>query len=233
MHYDSQVTGFVDLLRMLKDVDGLRRIRFTTSHPKDLSPELIECFAEMDKLCSHIHLPFQAGSNRVLMAMNRGYTRKKYLELIERLREVRADMAVSSDVMVGFPGESREDFELTLDLIERVQFDGLYSFKYSDREGTRAAGLKDKVPEQEKLERLSELQRLQKNITLKKNEQMLGSEVEILVEGRSRKANQLAGRSSSNKIVNFACDYNLIGKLINVKIKRAYANSLWGEISGA
>ena len=187
----------------------------------------------MDKLCSHIHLPFQAGSNRVLMAMNRGYTREKYLELIERLREVRADMAVSSDVMVGFPGESREDFELTLDLIERVQFDGLYSFKYSDREGTRAAGLKDKVPEQEKLERLSELQRLQKNITLKKNEQMLGSEVEILVEGRSRKANQLAGRSSSNKIVNFACDYNLIGKLINVKIKRAYANSLWGEISGA
>jgi len=138
-------------------------------------------------------------------------------------------MAVTADVMVGFPGETREDFELTLDLIEKVAFDGLYSFKYSDREGTRAADFTGKVPEEEKLDRLSELQRLQKSITLKKHRQMIGSEPEVLVEGLSRKGNQLTGRTSTNRIVNFEGDPEKIGKMIKVTITHAYANSLRGE----
>ena len=228
--YDhDQSISFTDILRMLNHIDGLQRIRFTTSHPKDLSDDLVQCFADSRKLCSHIHLPFQAGSNRVLKAMNRGYTREKYLDLIGKLRGVRPEMGVTSDVMVGFPGENRKDFDLTLDLIEKVEFDGLYSFKYSDREGTLAANLRHKIPEEEKLNRLSELQLLQKGITLKKNRAMIGHETEILVEGPSRKGDQLTGRTTTNKIVNFDGDSEKIGKIIKVMIKRAYANSLWGE----
>jgi tRNA-2-methylthio-N6-dimethylallyladenosine synthase len=140
--------------------------------------------------------------------MNRGYNRETYVDLVGKLRRVRGDMAVTSDVMVGFPGETRGDFELTLELIERIEFDGLYSFKYSDREGTRAAGLGDKIPEAEKLARLSELQALQKRITLRKNREMIGKEAVVLVEGKSRKGNQLSGRTSNNRIVNFSYDSN-------------------------
>lgn len=229
-HHQEQKTGFVDLLRMLHRLEGLRRIRFTTSHPKDLTPELIRSFDEMEKLCSYIHLPFQAGSNRVLRAMNRGYTREKYLDLIEQLRGNRADMAVSSDVMVGFPGETLEDFEQTLDLIEKVQFDGLYSFKYSDREGTRAAGFTNKIPEPEKIERLAELQKLQKSVTFERNEKMIGKVVEVLIEGASRKNDQITGRTSNNKIVNFSYNNSIIGNFIKVRIMSACANSLRGEI---
>lgn len=230
LHSGKKVTGFVDLLRMLHNTEGLQRIRFTTSHPKDLSAELIRAFGELDRLCSHIHLPFQAGSDRVLKAMNRGYTREMYMDLVGKLRQTRKDMAVTSDVMVGFPGETRGDFLLTLDLIKRVEFDGLYSFKYSDREGTRAAGLGGKIPEDEKLERLSELQELQKGITLKRNREMIGKEAVILVEGQSRKGGQLTGRTSSNKIVNFTHNSEIIGTFIKVTIKKANANSLWGEV---
>jgi tRNA-2-methylthio-N6-dimethylallyladenosine synthase len=229
-HQRGKKTGFVDLLRMLDRLEGLRRIRFTTSHPKDLTPELIRSFGEMGKLCSHIHLPFQAGSNRVLRAMNRGYTREKYLDLILQLREIRADMAVSSDVMVGFPGETPEDFDRTLDLIEEVQFDGLYSFKYSDREGTRAAGFRNKILEPEKIDRLAELQKLQKGVTLRKNKEMIGQVVEVLIEGASRKNDQITGRTSNNKIVNFSYNNSIIGSLIKVKIMSACANSLRGEV---
>ena len=229
MYNHDQKTTFPDILRMMNDLEGLHRIRFTTSHPKDLSDGLVQCFAHCGKLCSHIHLPFQAGSNRILKAMNRGYTREKYMELILKLREVRPEMAVTSDVMVGFPGETREDFELTLDLIEKVKFDGLYSFKYSDREGTRAANLQKKIPEQEKFDRLSELQQLQKNITLEKNRTLLGREAEVLVEGLSKRGGQLTGRTSTNKVVNFVGDYDYIGNIVHVLIKRAHANSLWGE----
>jgi tRNA-2-methylthio-N6-dimethylallyladenosine synthase len=229
MYYENKPTDFTDLLRMLQDLEGLQRIRFTTSHPKDLSPELLRAFVDLDKLCSHIHLPFQAGSDRVLEAMNRGYNRERYMDLVGKLRGVRKDMAVTSDVMVGFPGETREDFELTLDLIERVEFDGLYSFKYSDREGTRAAGMGHKIPEREKFSRLLELQALQKRMTLKKNREMIGQEVVVLVEGKSRKGNQLTGRTSNNKIVNFIYDSRYIGYFIKVMIADARANSLWGE----
>jgi tRNA-2-methylthio-N6-dimethylallyladenosine synthase len=228
-HYKRQSFLISDIIRMLNQLDGLWRIRFTTSHPKDLSDDLIRCFADCSKLCSHVHLPFQAGSNRILEAMNRGYTRENYMELIRKLREVRPEMAVTADVMVGFPGEARKDFDLTLDLIERVEFDGLYSFKYSDREGTRAADFTGKVREEEKLDRLSELQRLQKSISVKKNGQLIGTHREILVEGLSRKGNQLTGRTSTNKIVNFEGNPEKIGNMVNVTITHAYANSLLGE----
>jgi len=229
MYNHDQIISFADILKMLNNIEGLLRIRFTTSHPKDLSDDLIQCFSECEKLCSHIHLPFQAGSNAVLEAMNRRYTREKYMELIAKLRGVRAGMAVTSDVMVGFPGETREDFALTLDLIEKVEFDGLYSFKYSDREGTKAAGLRNKIPEDEKIDRLSQLQDLQKRISVKKNGAMVGKETEILVEGLSKRGGQLTGRTSTHKVVNFNGDFKDIGKLIKVMIKRAHANSLWGE----
>lgn len=229
LYHRDKVYNFANILMMLNHMEGLLRIRFTTSHPKDLSDELIRCFSECEKLCPHIHLPFQAGSNAILRAMNRGYTREKYLELIAKLRRVRPDIAVTSDVMVGFPGETREDFLLTLDLIQNVAFDGLYSFKYSDREGTRAASFGDKIPEDIKLERLSELQALQKIITLDKNGSMVGEETEVLVEGFSKRGAQLTGRTPTNRVVNFTGDSERIGSIVKVMIKRAHANSLWGE----
>jgi tRNA-2-methylthio-N6-dimethylallyladenosine synthase len=158
---------FPGLLRALNEIEGLARIRFTTSHPKDLSQELIQCFADLEKLCSHIHLPFQAGSNKVLKAMRRGYTREKYMELISALRKARAGIAVTSDVMVGFPGETQEDFDLTLDLMARVEFDNLFSFKYSDREGN-IRGSDGGRSLNRQSQRLERLQTLQRNITLKK-----------------------------------------------------------------
>ncbi|MBW2136104.1 MAG: tRNA (N6-isopentenyl adenosine(37)-C2)-methylthiotransferase MiaB [Deltaproteobacteria bacterium] len=223
--------GFPSLLRELEEVDGLRRIRFTTSHPKDLSDDLIRCFRELRKLCPHIHLPVQSGSNRVLKLMNRGYTREKYAELIQRLRDARPDIAVTSDIIVGFPGESDEDFHLTLDLIRKIQFDSIYSFKYSDRKGTPAASLGHKVSEEIKAKRLSTLQALQKSITLSKNKLLEGKEVEVLVEGPSKRGRQLTGRTDTNKVVNFNHHTGSLGELVKVKIKRSFANSLRGEIS--
>jgi tRNA-2-methylthio-N6-dimethylallyladenosine synthase len=222
---------FVSLLRKLNKLEGLLRLRFTTSHPKDLSDDLIECFADLDKLCPHIHLPFQAGSNPVLKRMKRGYTREEYIERIAELREVKPDIAITSDVMVGFPGESKADFEMTIDLIERMQFDGLFSFKYSDRKGTLADKMGHKVGETEKASRLSILQGLQKQITLKKNKNLEGKRMDVLIEGYSKREGQLKGRTESNKIVNFICDTDKIGTLVNVVIKHGFLNSLQGELT--
>lgn len=229
--YVHEKIRFPGLLQAMNEIKGLHRIRFTTSHPKDLSPELIQCFARLEKLCSHIHLPFQAGSNRVLRAMKRGYTREKYMDLIGALREARPGIAVTSDVMVGFPGETDEDFELTLELIRRVEFDNLFSFKYSDREGTPAARMEGKIPEPQKLRRLARLQELQRKITLSKNRELIGKSLEVLVEGTSKKGQELTGRTATNKVVNFINGKRYISKLINVNIKRASFNSLWGELT--
>jgi tRNA-2-methylthio-N6-dimethylallyladenosine synthase len=231
--YVHEKTRFPLLLKAMDEIKDLYRIRFTTSHPKDLSPELIQCFAHLKKLCPHIHLPFQAGSNRVLKAMKRGYTREKYMDLIRQLREARPDIAVTSDVMVGFPGETEEDFEMTLDLIGDVEFDNLFSFMYSDREGTPAARMHGKIPEDQKLARLSRLQDLQRRITLKKNKELVGKDLEVLVEGTSKKGEELTGRTDSNKVVNFICNNSMINKMVHVKIKRASFNSLWGELTSS
>ena len=222
--------NFARLLRSLNDLEGLLRLRFTTSHPKDLSPELAECFGDLSRLCGHIHLPFQAGSDAVLRRMGRGYTRKTYLARIEKLREVRPDIAITSDVMVGFPGESPADFEETLDLMEHVRFDALFSFCYSDRGGTRACRMDGKIPEAEKAARLDRLQSLQAQITLEKNKDLEGRCLDVLIEGKSRRPGQFTGRTECNRIVNFLCNNIEIGRIVNVEIKEGLLHSLRGEI---
>lgn len=220
---------FPRLLRELSSLNGLLRLRFVTSHPKDLSDELISCFGEIPNLCSHIHLPFQAGSDRILKLMHRGYGRRDYLRLVQKLRAAKPNIAITSDVMVGFPSESDQDFEDTLDLIRRVRFDSLFSFGYSDRMGTAAEHMEDKISPLTKAVRLSILQSLQKKITLEKNTELEGRLVPVLVEGSSKRGHQLSGRTDTYKIVNFNGEIDLIGKIVNVNIERSFLNSLWGE----
>jgi tRNA-2-methylthio-N6-dimethylallyladenosine synthase len=227
----EEETSFSELLQRINDIEGIERIRFTTSHPKDLSEELIQAFSKLPKLCEHIHLPFQSGSNKILKAMHRGYTKESYIEKIDRLKKVCPSIAVTSDVIVGFPGEEKEEFEETLDLLRQVRFDDLFSFKYSPRKGTRAAQFEDKVGGKVKQERLSILQEIQRRITIGKNEELEGRVEEVLVEGRSKQSTQdVSGRARSNKIVNFEGDLDLVGKLIPVRITKAFAHSLRGEI---
>jgi tRNA-2-methylthio-N6-dimethylallyladenosine synthase len=220
-----------DLLHKLSSLEGLLRLRFVTSHPKDLSDDLISCFGDIPNLCPHIHLPFQAGANRILKSMRRGYTREAYLMLIQKLRAVKSNIAITSDVMVGFPGETDEDFEQTLDLIKRIRFDSLFSFNYSDRKGTSADKMGGKIDKGTKSSRLSILQTIQQEITTEKNRELEGKNVDILVEGGSKRGNQLFGRTGSHKIVNFIGNDNLIGTLVKVKIEVSFFNSLWGELN--
>jgi tRNA-2-methylthio-N6-dimethylallyladenosine synthase len=226
--------SFPELLEHINQIKGIERIRFTTSHPKDLSEELIQAFSKLEKLCEHIHLPFQSGSDRILKAMHRGYTKESYLEKIDRLKETCPSIAVTADVIVGFPGEEEDDFKQTLDLMEEVRFDDLFSFRYSPRKGTRAAEFQDKVEEKVKQDRLSILQKIQKDFTLQKNRELESHAEEVLVEGRSKQsARDVTGRTRSNKIVNFEGDLGLVGKLVRVRIAKAYPHSLRGEIASA
>ena len=221
---------FPALLRAVSRIEGIRRIRFTTSHPKDLSLDLITCFRDLPELCEHLHLPFQSGSNRILKAMNRGYNREAYMDKVERLREVCPHMAITADVLVGFPGETERDFEDTMDLIDRVHFDGLFSFRYSAREGTAAADLPGQIPEALKGRRLKVLQERQRSMTRRKNEEMVGRIERVLVEGRSQKNPlDMMGRTRTHRIVNFPGDGNLVGEEIWVRIVKGFANSLRGE----
>lgn len=232
--YGKGVEGeirFPELLDQINRIEGLERIRFTTSHPEDLSDELIRSFSNLDKLCEHIHLPFQSGSDRILRRMNRRYTHSSYLEKVGLLRKACPSIAITADVMVGFPGEEEEDFQQTLSLLKEVQFDELFSFKYSPRKGTRAAQFEDQVDEGIKKERLFLLQKIQNEITLRKNQALEGQVVELLVEGQSRQNDQeVMGRTRSNKVVNFKGSLNLVGQLVSVKITKAYPHSLRGEI---
>jgi len=223
--------NFSELLNRIDEIEGIERIRFTTSHPADLSEELIEAFSKLRKLCRHIHLPFQSGSNRILKRMRRGYTKESYLEQIESLRKISRSIAITSDVIVGFPGEEEEDFKNTLELVENVRFDDIFSFKYSPRRWTRAAEFEDQVEEGVRHNRLIILQGIQKEITFQKNLDLVGSVGEILVEGRSKQSDrEVSGRTRSNKIVNFEGDLNLVGKSVSVQITKAYPHSLRGEI---
>ena len=222
--------SFPELLLRINEIDGLQRIRFTTSHPRDLSEELIQAFSKLSKLCEHIQLPFQSGSNKILKAMHRDYTRESYLGKIDLLREISPSIAITSDVIVGFPGEEEDDFNQTLDLIRQVQFDDLFSFKFSPRKGTRAGQFEDRVEEEIKQDRLVILQGIQKEITFQKNQALVGSVEEILVEGRSKQSvRDVTGRTRSNKIVNFEGGLGLTGKLVPVRITKAYPHSLRGE----
>jgi tRNA-2-methylthio-N6-dimethylallyladenosine synthase len=221
---------FPELLNRLAEIEGLYRIRFTTSHPKDLSDDLIKTFISVKKLCQHIHLPFQSGSDRILKLMNRKYTSHDYRQLTDKLRDISTDFAITSDVIVGFPGESEDDFKKTLDLIEKIEFDNLFSFKYSDRKGTKAAEMPDKINDIIKSSRLKILQELQKDKTLNRNKRLEGRTVEILVDGLSKLGTQYSGRTDTNKILNFHCKFNIVGRIVKVNVKRAFINSLHGEL---
>ncbi|MDH4264360.1 MAG: tRNA (N6-isopentenyl adenosine(37)-C2)-methylthiotransferase MiaB [Deltaproteobacteria bacterium] len=221
---------FVELLKAVQEIAGIERIRFTTSHPKDLSTPLIKAFGKFPKLCEHIHLPLQNGSARILQRMNRGYSPGFYLEKIKDLRQSCPGISVTTDMIVGFPGEEEEDFHASMEMIEKVQFDDLFSFKYSDRPGTRATLFNEKVPEGIAQRRLVELQALQRKITWKRNKAWEGKDVEVLVEGRS-KANpeENMGRTRTNHIVNFPGKTLTSGAIVQLRIQKAYAHSLRGE----
>ncbi|MBN2539475.1 MAG: tRNA (N6-isopentenyl adenosine(37)-C2)-methylthiotransferase MiaB [Deltaproteobacteria bacterium] len=226
-------TDFSKLLRMVNEIDGIDRIRFTTSHPKDLSENLVRCFADLDKVCEHIHLPVQSGSDYVLKGMKRGYTAEEYLGKIGMLRDACPEISITSDIIVGFPGESDDDFEKTIDLMKEVRFDNTFSFKYCDRRGTASEKYDGKVKESVGSERLSTLQVLQEKHSLEKNRRLEGRVEEVLIEGISKNNEaDITGRTRGNKIVNLAGDTDLIGSAVRVKIVQAYTHSLRGEMLG-
>jgi tRNA-2-methylthio-N6-dimethylallyladenosine synthase len=223
--------NFSALLEQVNAIDGIDRIRFTTSHPKDLSDELIACFGRLEKLCKHLHLPVQCGSNAILKAMNRGYTRERYLEIVARLRQVCSDIRLSSDIIIGFPGETEADFAATMSLLEQVRYAEIYSFIYSPRSGTVAADIKDDTPAKLKQERFERMLALQLEISRQTWEADVGTIQEVLVEGESKMGEgQLFGRSTWNRIVNFSGPAELAGRLVSVKITQAFRNSLLGEL---
>ena len=254
----EKLVGFCELLEQVHAVNGIERIRFTTSHPKDLSDELMDAFSRLDKLCPHIHLPVQAGSDAVLRRMNRKYTRARYLDKVDRLRRSCPGIAITTDIIVGFPAENEADFQQTLDLIEQVQFDGLFAFIYSDRPHAPAARYAQKVDEAIKKSRLQAVLALQETLTLAKHQALVGSIQSVLVEGPSKLGNvpadaapastpvalsgrlQWSGRTGTNKIVNFILNGNraqphgmpkidLTGQTIGVIIEKALAHSMWGR----
>ncbi|MDD5343420.1 MAG: tRNA (N6-isopentenyl adenosine(37)-C2)-methylthiotransferase MiaB [Smithella sp.] len=223
--------NFAALIKKIGKISGIERIRFTTSHPRDLSDELIRCFAEEEKLCDHIHLPVQSGSNRILTLMNRGYTVEEYMRKVDHLRKLSSRISITSDIIVGFPGETQNDYQETIDMMEKIRFDSTFSFKYSERKGTGAQKLEGKIEECEGLRRLKQLQMLQDQHTLEKNIALENTKQEILVEGRSKNSeSDLMGRTGSWKIVNFEGELELIGKMVNVKISKAYLHSLRGKM---
>jgi len=223
--------SFAALIKKIAKISGIERIRFTTSHPRDLSDELIRCFAEEEKLCDHIHLPVQSGSNRILTLMNRGYTVEEYMRKVDLLRKLSPRISITSDIIVGFPNETQNDYQETIDMMEKIRFDSTFSFKYSERKGTGAHKLEGKIEECEGLRRLKQLQMLQDQHTLEKNIALENTKQEILVEGGSKNSeSDLMGRTSSWKIVNFKGELELIGKMVNVNISKAYLHSLRGKM---
>ncbi|MBI5682968.1 MAG: tRNA (N6-isopentenyl adenosine(37)-C2)-methylthiotransferase MiaB [Deltaproteobacteria bacterium] len=224
--------SFPSLLKAVSMVDGTERIRFMTSHPKDISDELIDVLASEPKVCSHIHLPIQSGSDKILQGMRRGYTRKDYLEKIDRIRKACPDIAITTDIIVGFPGEAERDFDDTMDVIRTVEYDNIFSFNYSPRTGTEAAGYDEQVTDEIKAKRLSILQGIQKEITFKKNKAIVGKVVEVLADGTSKKdsMNEITGRTRCGRVVNFSGTIDLIGKVLSVRIITGHFNSLKGII---
>ena len=227
---DPDQPDFAGLIRMVAEIDGIERIRFTTSHPKDINRPLIDCFADLPKLCGHIHLPAQAGSSAVLARMNRGYTRREYQAKVAELRGARPDLAITADIIVGFPGESEEDFCETLALVEDTRYSDIFSFIYSKRPGTKAAEYDGDLPYEVKVARLDRLLELQKKITRQVNEAQVGTVQEILVERAGELNGQIFGRNTYNRIVNFEGDMSLIGTMVEVEIVEGYQNSLLGRL---
>jgi tRNA-2-methylthio-N6-dimethylallyladenosine synthase len=229
---DGSVADFAFLLEMVHEIRGLERIRYTTSHPREMSQRLIEAYGRLPRLVSHLHLPIQSGSDRILAAMKRGYTVLEFKSIIRKLREQRPGLCLSSDFIVGFPGETGADFEATMKLIAELDFDTSFSFVYSKRPGTPASDYPDDVPAEVKNARLQRLQGLIESQAQKVSQAMVGTRQRILVDGISKKrAEELTGRTDNNRIVNFAGQPRLIGQFIEVEITAALRNSLRGEVA--
>ena len=232
--YGKKLSGescdFPGLLYRIHDIDGIERIRFVTSHPRDFSEKLIKAMRDLPKVCEHLHLPLQSGSDKILQLMNRGYTYEDYKRKIDDLRNNINNIAITTDIIVGFPGESDEDFQRTADALDEIGFDGIFAFKYSRRPGTKALELPGHLDERVKSQRLSMVLKLQEAVTSRKNKSLEGGVYEVLVEGKSATdGDRLTGRTRTNKIVNFYGERALIGSIVRVKILEAKQHSLYGE----
>jgi tRNA-2-methylthio-N6-dimethylallyladenosine synthase len=231
--YRDDKFDFSDLLAAVAGVDSNLRVRFTTSHPQDLSDKLIDTIASHGNLCKYIHLPVQSGSNRVLEAMNRTYSREHYVELVRKIRERIPTVALSTDIITGFPTETEDEHCETLSLMDEIRYDGAYMFKYSPREGTPAFKLGDDISDETKARRLNEIISRQQNISYEVNQSLIGKTVEVMVEGRSKKSDlQLSGRTGTNKTVIFPIGHFNPGCIVNIRIERASAATLFGEAVG-
>jgi tRNA-2-methylthio-N6-dimethylallyladenosine synthase len=223
---------FAELLQEVDKIEGLLRIRFMTSHPKDISDKLIRVIEKGDKICEHIHLPLQAGSNKILKLMNRGYTKEYYLDLVKKIKNAIPDYSLTTDIITGFPGEKENDFEETLQMLKKIRFDAAFTFVYSPREGTEAAGMENQMETTTKKRRIMEINELQNQISLERNLELLNQEVEILVEGISKTDPDFyTGRTRTNKIVHFSSPRNMLGELFKIKITGAKSWTLTGELS--
>ena len=228
---DGEIADFALLIEYTAEIPGIERIRFVTSHPKEFTQRLIDTYAKVPKLVDHLYLPAQHGSDRILAAMKRGYTVLEYKSVLRRLRAVRPNMSISSDFIVGFPGETDADFEAMMKLIDDIGFDNSFSFIFSPRPGTPAANLEDDTPQEVKLARLQRLQAVINNNVKRYSNEMIGSVQRVLVECPTVKdANELQGRTENNRVVNFAGSLELIGQLVDVKITQSYNFSLRGEL---
>ena len=237
-HYqapDDNGCDFAELLARVQGINGVERIRFASPHPRHVTPRMIGAIRDLPSVCKHLHLPVQSGSSRILSDMRRRYTREIYLELVQEIREAVPGIGISTDVIVGFPGESDEDFQETLSLTSLVRFNSMFSFKYSERPFTKAAkSLPETVSAQAKTDRIVKLQALQGDIQHKINQDLIGAVEEVLVDGSSRKrATELCGRTTGNTVVNFPGDASLLSSTVPVRIRRAGPHSVWGEIVGA
>lgn len=235
-HYrapDDPDCDFAGLLEAIHEIPGLLRIRFASPHPRHVTPRVIDAIRDLPKVCKHLHMPVQSGSTRVLQSMRRRHSREDYLRLVDEVRGAVPAIAISTDMIVGFPGEAAEDFADTISLTERVRFSSMFSFKYSERPNTLASKrLPDDVPDEVKSRRLAELQDVQRSIQTRLHEEAVGTAVEVLVDGCSRRRRtELSGRSSGNAVVNFPGDPTMVGALVTVSVRRAGPHSLWGEVS--
>ncbi|MCJ7507481.1 MAG: tRNA (N6-isopentenyl adenosine(37)-C2)-methylthiotransferase MiaB, partial [candidate division Zixibacteria bacterium] len=229
--YKDGACDFADLLQMISDNTEMNWIRFMTSHPKDLSSKLIDRISSLSRVCEHLHLPLQSGSDSILQRMNRNYTSSDYLNLVQQIREKAGDLCLTTDIIVGFPGETPSDFQKTLNLLEKIRFDAAFTFRYSPREGTKAASFEDDVPEEEKIRRLEILIELQKEISQKQNQRFVGRELEVLIDGYSKKDKaKLKGKTGTNKTVVLDKKEGFLGSFKQVKIISANPRTLFGQL---
>ena len=226
----SRKMRFSELLLAVADVPGIRRVRFTTSHPRDFTPDIVEAIEEQPKVCNHVHLPVQSGSTKVLRAMARTYTREEYLEKVAMIRGAKRPTSITTDIIVGFPGETEADFEETVSLLESVRYDAIFSFKYSPRPNTPSLSMNDPIPETEKSRRLGLLQEKQRQVQSERHETLVGTSFEVLVANKSRRENHWSGHTSCHRVLNFTSQQTeLLGTYVQVRVTGAGPNSLVGE----